>query len=261
MAAFLTAGTTATEGVVPTVLVNREGIMRLQWCALPVSLLLVLLPWFGLAGCGDESNGLAGTWVGYELLIDGEGDPDGGTNGIGGAVLVLNADGTGMSIDPELPDLPTAFTWSQNGDTFTMTAGSAPDDMTCQRQGDTLTLSGPMGSRTMSTSWRLHRGAQVLVGTWDLTSIVDDNGGVAPVPPPGQLSYVFSSTGRVAALVDDESYGNAEYSTDGPRLTIGPTGDPYMEAVFTVVGTTLYLFEYVPDETEDQLLVWRFERR
>jgi len=235
--------------------------MRLQWRAPAVCLLLVLLPWFGLAGCGDESNGLAGTWVGYELLIDGDADPDGGTNGIGGAVLVLNADGTGMSIDPELADVPTVFTWSQDGDTFTMTADSVPDELTCQRSGDTLTLVGSAMGRTMSTAWRLHRGAQVLVGTWDLTSIVDDNGGVAPAPPPGQLSYVFSSTGRVAALVDDDSYGNAEYSTDGPRLTIGPSSDPYMEAVFTVVGTMLYLFEFVPGETEDQLLVWRFERR
>jgi len=235
--------------------------MRWKWCAPPVCLLIVLLPWVGLAGCGEsDSDSLAGTWVGYQLLMDGNADPDGGTNGIGGAVLVLHADGTGESIDPESPDLPVAFTWSQSGDTFTMSTGSTPDQVTCHRDGDLLTLTQVTGSHTIRTDWHLHRGGGVLIGTWDLTSLVDDNGGTAP-EPPGPLTYVFDRTGQVTALISGEPSADAEYSTDGPVLLIGPPADPYETAVFAVVGTTLFLFEYRPGDPEDQLLVWRFTRR
>lgn len=236
--------------------------MRWKWCAPPACLLLVVLPWIGVSGCGDDSDSadLTGIWVAYQLLIDGNADPDGGTNGIGGAVLVLNEDGSGMSIDPEWPDQPAVFTWSQDGDTFTMVSGSNVDDMTCHREGDCLTLLQADGSHSMRIEWQLHRGAELLIGTWDLVSLVDDNGGVV-AQPPGQLSYVFDGAGRMAALIDGQQAGNTEYFTDGPGLWIGPLQAPYQKTVFTVVGTTLFLFEYRPGDPEDQLLVWRFTRR
>jgi len=236
--------------------------MRAKSYAPAVCLLGILLLSLGQVGCGALMNlsTLSGTWVGYEGLVDGEPEPAGDTSGVAGTILVLLRDGSGMSIDPEEPETHNWVNWLEVGDILKLTTESGTSELRIGRDGDTLTLSHADGPHILSTKWQLHVGPDVLIGSWALVSVVDDNGGDAP-SPPAQLRYEFDSAGQLAVFSGSQGLGTAEYSTDGPVLTIGPTSSPTQVMVFTVVGSTLYLFQDVPASPEDQLLVWKFDRR
>jgi len=232
--------------------------------SLPQALIL-LCAVCSLTGCGDDDptgtspygTGVVGTWVRYAALRDGVADPNGGVYGTAGHTITINGDGTGSAIDvPEVGVAdPHPFTWTRDGDTFTVIAdgGAAqPDTFAVEMvvSGNTLTLSEP--DLTVA-AYQRYVGAGVLVGRWDVRSVVDDYGHGSFAIDPGDLELDFRRDGSVIVY----NYGAAEdtlgYEGDGPVVTVD--GSPF---VFSVVGRTLYLFDHLGVGSGEMLLIMEF---
>lgn len=217
-----------------------------------------------LIGCSDDDNpgpipnDLVGSWVAYQGLTNGSPDPNGGTSGEAGACFTLNADQTATSWDITDPESELHYTWSASDGVMTAVSEEfGTQTVDYELSGDLLSFIYDDGEDTYSTLLKRHVGAAVLLATWEFVSMFDDYHSDLIDVPAHTLRF---AAGSIATFTEEgESPINMSYSTDGYLASIGTWGD----FIFTVVGTQLYLIQYVPGENEweEQLTIMTYHRQ
>lgn len=234
--------------------------------------LLALAIALGAVGCGDEespieppdpppppSPTLPGTWVAFNALDEGVSEPDGGTWGAGGTVITILKDGTGNILDPEDVSAPEFFfTWSLEGETLTIAIdGGSTFALTTVLEDDILKITDDDDFQII---YQRYQGPSVLTGTWSIVSIVNEmSGGTQPVAP-GDFLYSFDGSGGFHFSTDDGFGWDSTYATEIAVVTIREPPDPLIIGVYTVVGSSLYLFVDNGDVLEDEIYIMKFAK-
>jgi len=235
------------------------------------SLLALILAASVFVGCSDDddpccpplpNSGIVGTWVGYQGLMNGSPEPDGGSYGEAGSTMTLRNDYTGTMWDISTPNEIFEFTWSVDQGVVTAVSqefGTQTASYTLN--DDDLAITVVESDGTYTSLYRRHVGPSVLHASWQLISALDDYQGIDLGVDPHTLQ--FAANGQATMAVAGQGPEVFAYTTDGIFVDYGNGPfEPYNRFVYTVVGNVLYLVVHVPgpDVWEDVLVILKYQR-